>query len=679
MAKRIWMSDEELDSLGIDELKAMVARHLRIFNSSSGYGFWEWDLRNNDFDWSGEFWDLLGYGEDDAPNITHADQISELIHPDDLEEAKAGVVRHMKTKAKIDGTWRVKAKDGSYLWTQCLADSVRDERGRVVFLSGINFDVTRLKNAEDLARRSEARQWRIINSSNDGIWEWSSEDNNFFFSKRCFEQIGLPVNEGDMHKGVDYFKSFQNQIHPEDINMFRDALKKHARNEEPFDVEYRVMGGGGKQYWIRARGQATFDDEGNMLAFSGTNMDITALKNAEAGMLKAKEAAERANQAKSEFLSSMSHELRTPLNAILGFSQLFDFEQNITHGQRENIREIRKAGQHLLQLINDVLDLAKIESGNITLSLEPVLPIRVVEECVVLMQPQADERGIELNVNTAGLETIYIHADAVRLKQVLLNLISNGIKYNRDQGSVDISFLANDDHTLIIQVQDTGYGIPDSQKEAVFEPFNRLGAEDSTTEGSGVGLVITKQLVEMMGGELDFCSRLGEGTCFGVTLVRSEEWTADKSKSASQTVEPQGDIEFSSQINKRVLYIEDNASNLRLMEQLLDRFEQIELLTANEAFSGLFMARTEQPDIIILDINLPGLDGYEALKVLQQDPSTIGIPVIALSANAMAHDIDRGLKAGFRSYLTKPLVFRELIDTLNLILNESEQLQVEVD
>lgn len=665
MTQREWLSEENLESLNADELRKLVERHYRIFNSSAGCGFWEWDLRTHEFNWSGAFWKRLGYDDGDAPKINDAHQIPDLIHPDDLASSRQAIVDHFKLGTRIESAFRVRTKDGGYHWAQCLADSVRDENGRVVLLSGINFDITRLKEAEDAAYHSNARQWRIINSSNDGIWEWSAAEDNFFFSKQCFEQIGVPVSDNDLGKGLQQFKRFQDRIIPEDRPRFEQAWKQHIKNQGPFDVEYRIRGGNGSLYWIRARGQATFNEQGKAINFSGTNMDVTALKKAEERVLQAKESAERANKAKSQFLSSMSHELRTPLNAILGFSQLFDFETNLTDSQRENIREIRKAGQHLLSLINDVLDLAKIESGSMTLSLEPVLPVRIIEECVGLMQSQAESRQIALAVELGGLEEIYLHADAVRLKQVLLNLISNAIKYNRENGSVLIRLVEDEDNHLALQVHDSGYGIPEAQREAVFEPFNRLGAEDSGTEGSGVGLVITKQLVEMMGGELDFVSELGEGTRFDVRLKRSEEWTAERAQGVRQNVESRADIQVAFGSRKNILYIEDNASNLRLMEQLLQRFEQIHLETANEAFRGLYKARTETPDLIILDINLPGIDGYDALKVLKEDPSTQHIPVVALSANAMAYDIDRGLKAGFNAYLTKPVNFVELIDTLN--------------
>lgn len=667
MAKRLWLSDEELSSLDKSELQALVARHQRIFHASSGYGFWDWNLSNNEFDWSGEFWQQLGWVDEDADFINDSFHMVKLIHPEDLPDTKQALIEHLKTGKHFNRSFRVKTKEGKYRWSQCLCDSVRDETGRVQYVSGINFDITAFKETEEAMRQSEERQRRIINGANDGIWEWSLLEKTFYFSPKIFEMINVSISPSDLADGEKAFEKFRSRVHPDDIEEYDFSWRSHIKSKSTLDIEYRVYGGDNQLYWVRTRGQATFNKEGWATLISGTNSDVTDRKLAEEKVLRSKEIAEKANQAKSQFLSSMSHELRTPLNAILGFSQLFDYENNLTERQHQNVNEIRKAGEHLLKLINDILDLAKIESGKMTLSLEPVLPVRILRECMGLVQSIAETRNIRVDFETNDLDKIYVHADAVRLKQVLLNLMSNGIKYNRDAGRLSIVFTSPDEQTINIKVEDTGFGIPDAQKKYVFEPFNRLGAEESATEGSGVGLVITKQLVEIMGGSIRFTSEVGKGSCFEVSLQKSEEWTAEKAKAPLQDRANQT-LQLELNAKQKILYIEDNASNLRLMEQLLGRFEQIELLTVNEAFRGLYVARTEHPDLIILDINLPGMDGYEALKVLQQDPNTQGIPVIALSANAMKHDVKRGLEAGFDDYLTKPVVYAELIAVLNKLL-----------
>lgn len=675
MGKRVWLSDDELASLGTEELRALVARHLRIFDGSSGYGFWDWNLKTSHFDWSGEFWQQLGYGDEDAEVINHPKRLIELIHPDDVGGARRALIDHVKNKKTFNQSYRLKAKNGEYRWSQCLCDSVRDEKGRAIYLSGINFDITHFKETETAMRLSEERQSRIIEGSNDGIWEYSFEEDLYYFSPRIFSMINLEVTEEQLADNQGAAALFRSRVVPEDLECYDSSWREHIKTHKPLDMEFRIIGGDDKLYWIRSRGQATINKEGRAVLISGTSSNITDRKEAEARALRSKEIAEKANQAKSQFLSSMSHELRTPLNAILGFSQLFDFEGNLTDRQRQNIGEIHKAGEHLLQLINDILDLAKIESGKLTLSLEPVLPVRIVEECIGLVQSMADARRIAIHLQTDGFENAFVHADAVRLKQVLLNLMSNAIKYNRDSGSMSVVFSSGSEDKLSIKVEDTGFGIPEKLQKNVFEPFNRLGAENSATEGSGVGLVITKQLVEIMGGSIQFNSVVGEGSYFEITLKRSEEWTAEKAKTNNGRIRGESTtLNFASK--RRVLYIEDNISNLRLMQQLLGRFDQIVLETANEAFQGLYRARTTSPDLVILDINLPGMDGFEALKVLKQDPFTQAIPVIALSANAMTHDVERGLAAGFDAYLTKPVVYSELIGTLNDLIGGDKELDV---
>ncbi len=670
MSQGITISDEDLNTVDSDQLRDLVARYRRIFNGS-GYGFWEWDLTSNRIDWSGGFWESLGFNEEDKVRISDATVLPEYIHPDDREHMLDAVREHLRSGEPLNTAYRILTKRGNYVWTQARANSIRDKYGRVLYISGVNFDITELKNVEAALRESEARQARIIQASNDGIWEWYADRKGFHFSNRCWEHAGYDDKDDVVIRGQNRLSVWRSHIHPQDLPKFDQTLADHMAGRAPFDIEYRIFGKDGDIRWIRARGRASFDIEGNPVRMSGTNMDITDIKRAEERVVQAKEAAEKANQAKSDFLSSMSHELRTPLNAILGYAQLFQYDQNLTDSQMDNAREIRKAGEHLLQLINDVLDLAKIESGRMTFSLEPVLVSRVVAECFTLIKPQADTSSITLQANVKRLESTYVVADNVRLKQALLNLISNAVKYNQVGGEVEVSLSERDGNCLRISVRDTGKGIPASRQDEVFQPFNRLNAEYSNVEGSGVGLVITKQLVEMMGGKLAFESTEGVGTEFWMDLPLSTEWNQDlvvsrREYEGAAERQPEA-LELSEP--RTILYVEDNPSNIRLMQQILSRYPQLTLEVAEEAFLGIYKARSEQPDVIILDINLPGMDGYEALSVLKRDPVTMDIPVVGLSANAMAYDVERGKKAGFYDYLTKPVEINHLVRTLKQLLN----------
>lgn len=669
MSNRITISDDIMHTADVEQLRDLIARYRRMFNGS-GYGFWEWDLSNHRIDWSGGFWESLGYGEEDKKRISDAHQLPDYIHPDDREDMLEAVREHLRSGEPLNATYRIRTKHGDYLWTQARANSIRNDAGRVLYISGVNFDITELKNVEAALRESEARQARIIAASNDGIWEWYADRDGFHFSNRCWEHAGYNENDDVVIRGQNRLSVWRSHIHPQDLARFDRALADHMAGRAPFDIEYRIFSKDGDIRWIRARGRASFDTEGNPVRMSGTNMDVTDIKRAEERVVQAKEAAEKANRAKSDFLSSMSHELRTPLNAILGYAQLFQQDPSLNRAQSDNAREIRKAGEHLLQLINDVLDLAKIESGRMTFSLEPVLVSRVVAECFTLVQHQADDNEVELRTSMTGFESAYIVADHTRLKQALLNLISNAVKYNRPGGKVEVALTEQPESRLRISVSDTGEGIPASRQSEVFQPFNRLNAEYSTVEGSGVGLVITKQLVEMMGGKLAFDSTEGEGTEFWMDLPISSEWGQDLVSEPAPREHEETDTpaELAIEGERYLLYIEDNPSNIRLMQQIVARYPALRLEVAEEAFLGIYMARSERPDVVIMDINLPGMDGYEALSVLKRDPVTQEIPVLGLSANAMPYDVERGKSAGFYDYLTKPVEVNHLIHTLNQLL-----------
>ncbi|MET0355690.1 MAG: PAS domain-containing protein [Cellvibrio sp.] len=646
----------------VQTLQGIIARFQRIF-SGSGYGLWEWDLTSKSIDWSGGFWERLGYIPEDESYINNANNILSFIHPEDQENSHEAMLNHLRTAEPFNTSFRIRKKSGEYIWTQVRADSIRDADGRALFLSGVSFDITALKQAEEALRESEARQERIIQSSNDGIWEWYANSGGFHFSRRCWELIGYQDNDDEITQGEDKIVVWRKHIHPQDLTRFDQALADHLAGKAPFDIEYRLFGKDKKLHWVRARGRATFNENGQPTRMSGANMDMTQIKLAEQRVIQAKVAAEKANQAKSEFLSSMSHELRTPLNAILGYAQLFEYDLNLTPQQVSNIREIRKAGDHLLQLINDVLDLAKIESGKMTVSLEPVLASRTIKEAFTLVQPQADAKGIILSNKINPAENYYVIADNVRYKQALINLLSNAVKYNNVGGEVEVGLRVIDQKTLRLDVRDNGNGIPANRQAEVFQPFNRLNAESSQVEGSGVGLVITKQLVEMMNGKLDFESSEGIGTHFWIDLPLAHDWNQQQKEIIKSGEYVPTQLTLSTP--KNVLYIEDNPTNIRLLQQFFQRHDCLNLDIAEEPFVGIYKARNEQPDLIILDINLPGMDGFEAMSVLQKDPLTKHIPVIGLSANAMPYDIERGIKSGFFEYLTKPVDMNKLIETLN--------------
>lgn len=662
----------DIDQLDTEQLRKLARRYRRMFNGS-GYGFWEWDLTTGHIDWSGGFWQRLGYTDDDRDALSDANRFPTYIHPEDREMLFESVRHHLRTAEPLTTSYRIRTKAGVYVWTQVKADSIRDHSGRALYISGVNFDISEMKNVEAALRESEARQARIIQASSDGIWEWYVERGDFHFSTRCWEQLGYADAEDRINTGEDRLREWRNHVHPDDLPLFDATLEKHLLSPSMFDIEYRVLAKQGEIRWIRARGRASFDEHGKPVRMSGTNMDVTDIKLAEERVVQAKEMAEKANRAKSEFLSSMSHELRTPLNAILGYVQLFEYDDNLQEAQKDNIGEIRRAGEHLLRLITDVLDLAKIESGTLISNIQPVLLARTVNECFTLVQPQADVKGISVQVDYADLENICVKADPVRLKQALLNLLSNAIKYNRVGGEVHVTLERTEELFVRINVRDTGMGIASFHQPEVFQPFNRLHAENSKIEGSGVGLVITKQLVELMDGRIDFTSEPNVGSCFwldlpvdGMDRVAETAPVVETGKTASEPLAVESPC--------RILYVEDNPSNIRLLQQFFRRYPQVTFEVAEDPWLGVYRARQAPPEVVILDINLPGLDGFDILQVLQQDPLTAQVPVIGLSANVMQTDVQKALSAGFYRYLTKPINIAELVRILNDLLGAKQRL-----
>ncbi|MBL0142997.1 MAG: response regulator [Betaproteobacteria bacterium] len=445
------------------------------------------------------------------------------------------------------------------------------------------------------------------------------------------------------------------------------AFKASRGIEDIYELTYIRKDGG--RFPAIVSITALRDDFGDIIGYLLIGTDNSVRKRVESELNEAMAAAEKANLAKSDFLSGMSHELRTPLNAILGFAQLLESGSPApTPTQKRNIDQILKAGWYLLELINEILDLALIESGKLTLSPEPVSLVEVMLECRAMIEPQARKRGIGMTF--PRFETPYfVNADRTRVKQVLINLLFNAIKYNTPGGAVSVECVLKPPGSIRISVRDTGAGLAPEQLAQLFQPFNRLGKEASAEEGTGIGLVMTKRLIELMDGDIGADSTVGVGSVFWIELPLT---TAPHltTLGAERTSLAQPPVPESMPL-RTVLYVEDNPANLELVEQLVARRPELRLLGAADGSLGIEFARAYQPEVILMDINLPGISGIEAMKILRADPSTAHIPIIALSANAVPRDIERGLAAGFFSYLTKPIKVSEFMEALDVALAHS--------
>jgi PAS domain S-box-containing protein len=443
-------------------------------------------------------------------------------------------------------------------------------------------------------------------------------------------------------------------------------LLRRVTEGERVSLETRHLRGDGETFSVSLTAAPLRGPAGAVLGMSVVARDVTERKRAERALREAKEEADRANTAKSEYLSRMSHELRTPLNAILGFAQLLELE-DLTDEQRENLHFILNAARHLLALINEVLDIAAIEAGRLPLSLEPVAVADVVAETVSLIRPLADQHQVLLTTPPVSCQ-VHVLGDRQRLKQILLNLLSNAVKYNRQGGRVELECGPAGTDAMRIQVVDTGPGIAREAMDQLFVPFERLGSEDTGVEGAGLGLPLSRRLAEAMGGTLEVSSTVGQGSRFWVELPQAEGpvQRAERQQELKETATPEP--EPAAELT--VLYIEDNLSNLQLVERVLSRRPGVRLISAMRPQLGLELAAEHDPDLILLDLHLPDMPGQEVLRRLRAEPRTAQVPVVVLSADARPTLIKELLAQGVRAFITKPLDVRELLELLDTIATE---------
>jgi PAS domain S-box-containing protein len=608
--------------------------------------------------------------------LRREDMLGRSIY-DFVDEANAEIFRdHVRFRSQgvADGyEIALTRSDGSQVDCYNNATPVFAADGRKVGAIGLFSDISQQKRDQrELARTGQllAQKSRVLEQTLDslsqGVLSLDADGHVTAYNQRMLTLLDLPQTLLAEHPPIERILQYQlekGQLDAAASDLGRRALAGELRQP---DYDPRVLGH--DHYRRRTRDGRVLEIDSHVAPGGEvvrTYTDITDRLRAEDALIAARDEAERANQAKSQFLSRMSHELRTPLNAILGFAQLMDADADEPLGpaQRRRLAELRRGGQHLLSLINEVLDLARIEAGAIQVELAPVALWPLVEECLQLVAPTAEARGVRFDLigRFAGAASQpHVHADVRRLRQVLINLLSNAIKYNRPKGSVRLWCNAHEGQWRL-SVHDEGPGLDETQRGRLFSAFERLDADHRTIEGAGIGLALSKQLVELMHGSIGVSSRPGEGSTFWIGLPAS----AAADTPTADTAAPDVDTPAPRTRRSRVLYIEDNEVNQLLVRSMLERRPLIELQQALEPLTGLDMAQAEPPALVLLDIQLPGLHGFEVLRRLRAAPTTARVPVIALSANAMQSDIDAALAIGFDAYLTKPVDMAQLLSTID--------------
>ncbi len=593
----------------------------------------------------------------------------EVVHPDDHEPLMAVWRKSVETKVPFSTEFRIRGHDGTYRLFFSRADAVVDEDGNVLRWIGSNTDIEDRHQAElqvrALLREMEDRVAtrtaelnialrdlrNVLDSVPSMIAYWDRNLRNRFANKAYEEWFGVTP---EWVKGRLLSELLDEDAYRESTPYVEGALRGEPQS---FERELIDIHGAARSLQVHYLPDET---DGEVLGFYVVGFDVTAIKASEIAQKQAREAAEAATRAKSAFLTSMSHELRTPMNSILGFTDILISQHfgKLNDKQLEHAGLIQRSGQHLLNLMDSVLELSKIDAGRISISIEPVNVVAVVKSVMATLEPLAEKFEVEIRAPNLGKDDSFVTADMTRLTQVLINLGSNAIKYNRAGGWVAFSCGALSQETFRITVTDNGRGIPADRQSGAFQPFNRLGAEQGKIEGSGIGLALVKNYVELMGGRIDFESVEGQGSRFWVDLHSADVGDVVDRQEATDVASPK--TRHIAGLMK-VLYVEDNDINRALFENFMEMLDDVEYLEAEDGTTGLAIARERRPDVIFLDIDLPDMSGYDVLAEIRADPDLRHTPVLALTANAMSGDAERGLDAGFDRYLPKPFKLEEIL------------------
>jgi len=659
----LMMDDTETCALAqaAQELGSQLALAVEV----SGLAIWRHDMDAGRTHYSDQGWAALGMTP--RPEGLTLAEVRTLIHPDDLPAVMASAVAAMDSPHPVNVEARYRHADGSWRHQMLRRTVLRDAQGRPTAFLGVAMDITDQRVSEQALQTAEERIGLAVRGVGLGTWELDLETGSALWDEQMWRLRGRDPQNRAMTAAERMAC-----VHPADRAWLQEALAQDRAIEGTLERQFRVQWPDGQVRWLASRSRALVDSHGRPRRI-GVNWDITDSR-ITATALHEREVALRDNEAKSRFLARMSHELRTPLNAVLGFTALLQAAESAESAEsaadaagtlhRQRLAHIAAAGKHLLALISDVLHLSALAGGGVRITLEPVALRPLLDGAMALLGPDPQPPGRPPVPVRAGTLDEVVVGDATRLRQVLLNLLSNAIKYNRPGGEVRVDAQRQGDRVLL-RVADDGRGLDETQRSQLFEPFNRLGADLEAIEGTGIGLAIVKALVERMDGSIAVHSQLGVGTVVEVSLRAGPVAVSEPTLKSEPSRVPQSPVaatasasaSASTGAQRRLLYIEDNPVNALIIMELLAPRTDLHLHVAVDGTSGLAQALALQPELILLDMQLPDFDGYEVMRRLRADPRTAGIRCVALSANVMPQDIERALQAGVSDYWTKPLDF----------------------
>ena len=609
----------ELESLEPKQA-VLQAEYLQSLLLSANRGIWEWHPTSGAQRATGNFWLLLHKDPGQALSNVWTGELSQ-VHSEDRDALLALRHRLCDQGGQVDTTIRAYSLEGQPMWLRLWGRTFTDASGAQFHLGGCT-DYSEPLAARNLSYFSGERFHYALEAVGDGLWEWDLRADEVVLDSICWRMLGYIRGQKDTDARAALAR-WKSHMVREDYPIVRQAMDDHVREELPLDVAFRLKHRDGRIIWVRCRGNLQRNSAGQPVRVVGTLQDVTTSRKEQ---LRQEEELQRLrveSLGRSELLSSLSHELRTPLNAILGYSQMVEMDRSLNPDQRQRMLEIRKAGQHLLHLIGDVLDLARIDSNRLAPSIEPIQPATLVSDCCQLLDPLAETRKVSLIFEPLGWEGAYVLADPTRFKQVVLNLVGNAIKYNRDNGRVVINFAPQAEGWLRLSVLDTGHGIAADKFSKVFEPFNRLGAENGQIEGTGVGLAIARQLTEAMGGHIGFDSEEEQGSVFWI-----EFRLIDAPEEVLQMA-PRPD--YSRMLPPcKLLYVTGRTSAAAYLKTILSEAPQIEVQTVADAMKGIFSARTVPPDVILFDGDIPGMAPADFVAILRNDSNARRVPLISV-------------------------------------------------